>query len=111
MTFRDWLILSEGRTGDKTGLYPLGYAGIGLYPPQTYLPGSADGLYYLSQDERIYKGIEGPPHDIRHIPGKPSSLKSVVGEGPPHRINHIPGKSPKPTTGEGEPFKINHIKK
>lgn len=113
MNFREWL-LKEGPTPTgKTGLYPLGYAGIGLYPPQAYLPGSADAIYYTSHDDRLSMAIEGPPHDISHIPGKPSSLKGVQGEGPPHKISHIKGKpsSLKPTTGEGSPFKINHIKK
>ena len=92
-SFKVWF---EGATSGKTGLYPLSYGGIGLYPPQTYLPPSADGLYYLTQDERIYKGNEGPPHDITHIPGKPSAKGPTAGEGKPWTIKHLKSdKKPK----------------
>jgi hypothetical protein len=36
MNFKEWLIKESSNPGSKTGLYPLGYGGIGLYPPQWY---------------------------------------------------------------------------
>lgn len=72
MKFKKWLNLKEGSNpGAKTGLYPLGYGGIGLYPPGWYPTRSADAIYYFSKDQRIYKGIEGPPFDITKIEGNP----------------------------------------
>lgn len=71
MNFKEWLYSEGSNPGAKTGLYPLGYGGIGLYPPNWYPTRSADAIFYFSNDERIYKGIEGPPFDISKIPGKP----------------------------------------
>jgi hypothetical protein len=87
MKFREWLI-SETTAG-KTDLYPLGYGGIGLYPPQDYLTHSADAILYVTMDDRIYKGIEGAPFSILHIPGRPSSKINGQGEGPPFPIWQI----------------------
>lgn len=68
LNFTEWLDLNENRgTSNKTGLYPLGYGGIGLYPPQDYLTHSADAITYLSMDARIYKGRERKPFDITHL--------------------------------------------
>jgi hypothetical protein len=117
MRFREWLEINEGATSGKTGLYPLGYGGIGLYPPQTYLPPSADGLYYLTQDDRIYKGNEGKPFSITHISGRPSHKGPTPGEGEPWNIKKLPGKPSHQKigqwgikSGDGEPWKINHLK-
>jgi hypothetical protein len=38
-------VINEGKTSGKTGLYPLGYGGVGQYPPEYLLPGSADAIY------------------------------------------------------------------
>lgn len=83
-SFSEFLNLNEGlRGGGKTGLYPLGYGGIGLYPPATMLTAAADALFYLSQDERFSSWWEGSPFDISHIPGKPQ----------PHGDHAMPGKT------------------
>lgn len=79
MNFKEWLI-NEAQEGSKTGLYPLGYGGVGLYPPQTYLTKSADAIYYFSIDERIYKGKESGEFDITHLLPK-SKEKMNSGEG------------------------------
>jgi hypothetical protein len=60
------LLLME-RPAAKTGLYPWGYDGIGLFPPAYFIPSAADAIYYISIDDRILKHHEGPPFDITHI--------------------------------------------
>lgn len=70
MNFKEWLIKEGSNPGSKTGLYPLGYGGIGNYPPPWYMNRSADAIYYLSIDDRIYKGNDGGSFDIKHIAGK-----------------------------------------
>jgi hypothetical protein len=119
LNFKNWLMNEGSDTGSKTGLYPLGYGGIGLYPPQWYITRSADAIFYLSIDDRIYKGKDSGQFDITHIPGdhnekmnsgdgglwditrirgKPSHLKknsnfaANKGEGAPWKITHLPGK-------------------
>jgi hypothetical protein len=94
MDFRKWMEQTESVTegsnpGAKTGLYPLGYGGIGLYPPQWYITRSADAIFYMSIDDRIYRAKEGGQFDITHIPEKS-----------PEKMNH----------GDGEPWKIKHLK-
>lgn len=79
MEFKKWLNESSN-TGGKTGLYPLGYGGVGLYPPTWYTPRSADAFYYLSNDERIYKSEDGGKFNIKHIPD-PSKHQMTKGEG------------------------------
>lgn len=80
MKFKEWFLKEGSNPGGKTLLYPLGYAGIGLYPPSWYLTRTADAIFYLSRDKRIYKGIEGPPFNIKNLPGSPpTSLNN--GEG------------------------------
>jgi len=116
MEFKAWLVEHEGTSG-KTGLYPLGYGGIGLYPPQCYLTRSADAIYYLSIDERIYKAKDGPPFDITHLPGKASHKSAEPGEGGIWDISKLPGKPshlrPEPNgakPGDGPPWSIKHLK-
>jgi hypothetical protein len=69
MNFKEWLVKEGSNPGTKTGLYPLGYAGIGLYPPAWYPTRSADAIFYMSIDERIYKGKDTAPFDITHLKG------------------------------------------
>jgi hypothetical protein len=111
MNFREWLLTEGGQTSGKTGLYPLGYGGIGLYPPAYFINKSADALYYMDQDDRIYHGQEGGKFDITHIPGKPTALSTTTGEKAPWDITGLPGSSPKPNSGDGGKFKISHIPK
>jgi hypothetical protein len=67
--------LNEGKTSGKTGLYPLGYGGIGNYPPEYLIPGSADAIYYISADERLQKCWEKNPFKIDHL--KPYPIWTV----------------------------------
>jgi hypothetical protein len=69
MTFKEFL--EHSQTGAKSGLYPLGYAGIGLYPPQDYLTHTADAITYISLDDRLYKKAngDGKPFSIKHLAG------------------------------------------
>lgn len=91
MNFKEWLIKEGTNPGAKTGLYPLGYGGIGLYPPQWYPTRSADAIFYMSIDERIYKGEDGGKFNIKHIPGD-SSCSLNNGDGGIWNISHIKGK-------------------
>lgn len=89
------IILKEGgrRTAGKTILYPLSYAGLGLYPPADYLTRSADAIVYLTKDERLYHNGDRNPFDIRHLPGhKQYGDKANNGDSEPFNINNLPGK-------------------
>lgn len=77
MNFKEFFESSE--PGSKTGLYPLGYGGIGLYPPSWYITRSADAIYYFTIDERIYKSKDGGKFNIKHIPGKEAKQNSGDG--------------------------------
>lgn len=116
MNFKDWLIQEGSNPGSKTGLYPLGYGGIGLYPPQWYPTRSADAIFYLSIDDRIYKGKDGGSFDITKLPGK-SNEKLNHGEKGIWDISHIDGKPSHSThknyaanQGEKAPWNISHLK-
>ena len=116
MNFKEWLLKESSNTSGKTGLYPLGYGGIGLFPPQWYISRSADAIFYLSIDDRIYKGKDDESFDITHLPGKvPSSLNK--GDAGVWDISHIKGKPSHKVqkdyaakNGEGEPWNIKHLK-
>lgn len=140
MNFKEWLFSEGSNPGAKTGLYPLGYGGIGLYPPQWYLTRSADAIFYLTIDERIYKakenlrhipgsvpktmnGGEGGTWSISHIQGKPShpvekDYAAKMGEKGIWDITHLPGGKSKPAKnkdyaanfGDGGKWNINHIR-
>ncbi len=97
------------RTAAKSGLYPMGYSGIGLYTPADQITHSADFIYYLSKDDRLYNNGDGPPFSIEHIPGhKQYGDKINSGEAKPFPISHLPGKviPPKdtPLPGKIVPF-------
>ncbi len=64
-------VLNEGDTSGKTGLYPLGYQGVGQYPPEYMLPRSADAIYYISADDRLQKCWEKGPFKIDHLKPNP----------------------------------------
>jgi hypothetical protein len=64
-------VINEGATSGKTGLYPLGYQGVGQYPPEYMLPASADAIYYISADERLQKCWEKEPFKIDHLKPTP----------------------------------------
>jgi hypothetical protein len=85
MNFREFL--ESSNPGSKTGLYPMGYGGIGLYPPSWYITRSADAIYYFTLDERIYKSQDGGEFNIKHIPGEEKKQNS--GEGGAWNIKGI----------------------
>lgn len=91
MNFREWLVSEGSNPGAKTGLYPLGYGGVGLYPAAWYPTRSADAIYYMSIDERIYKGKEGGAFNITHLPPR-SNEKMNGGEGGVWDIRHLKGR-------------------
>ena len=119
MNFKNWLHNQEKqylegntRTAGKTLLYPLGYGGIGLYPTAWYMPYSADAVYYISNDERFSKNGDGPPFDIRHLPGHKQFKNPNNGDGPPHDISELPGKVNYKkyfTAKDGSPSSIKHL--
>lgn len=91
LQFAEWLCLMEDRgTSAKSGLYPMGYGGIGNYPPADILTHSADAITYLDMDARLFKGWEAAPFSITHIP----STKEVI----PPSGHGMPGKEKKPQT-------------
>lgn len=97
-------------TSSKTGLYPLGYGGIGLYPPADYLTHAADAILYLTQDSRLYNNGDNAPFDITHLPGhKQYGDRANSGEAEPFNITDLPGKvvPPKdtPVPGKIVPYK------
>ena len=110
--FGRFLDLKEGnsRTAAKTLLYPMGYGGLGLYPPLHFFPVAADAVLYISKDERLFCNGDGPPWDIRHIPGHKQYGDGINnGESEPWNIKKVPGeaKEPKYRTPPGEvvPYK------
>jgi len=112
MNFKEWL-LKEAQEGSKTGLYPLGYGGVGLYPPQWYLTRSADAIFYFSADERIYSSDD---HKLKSLPGDaPKSMNG--GDKGMWDISHISGKPSHPigkdyatNSGEKGIWNITHLK-
>lgn len=113
MTFKEWLIEEGSNPGAKTGLYPLGYGGVGLYPPQWYPTRSADAIFYFSADERIYSASD---NELKKLPGKtPESMNS--GDGGAWDISHLGGKPSHPIgkdyatrMGEKGIWDITHLK-
>lgn len=81
-------IVEDSRAGSKIGLYPLGYDGIGNYTPAAMIANAADAIYYLDQDDRIFKTHEDSPFKITHI----HSPDAVVGP----KDHDLPGKEVKP---------------
>jgi len=136
LNFKEWLLSEGTNSGGKTGLYPLGYDGIGMYPPQWYLTRSAHDIFYQSQHDRIYncktkqmlaKALnsgEGGIWDISHIPGnskkfpddKKHGYAANNGEGGLWSVKHLKGcpsykknKDFVPDSGDGGIWNIKHI--
>lgn len=110
MKFKNYVLLKEAstRTAAKTGLYPLGYGGIGNYPDAWWISAAADAFLYITQDKRLYHNGDGPPHSIEHLPGhKQYGDKVNNGDHEPFDINHLSGKivKPKPLPDVGVKFK------
>lgn len=111
-SFTEFVTLKESSrlTSSKTGLYPLGYGGIGLYPDADYLTHAADAILYLTQDSRLYHNGDGHPFDISHLPGhKQYGDRANSGENEPFDIRDIPGKpvppEDTPVSGKVVPYK------
>ena len=110
--FSEYMILKEDdrRTGSKTGLYPLGYGGIGLYPDADMMTHAADAAFYLTNDNRLFKNGDAAPFSITHLPGhKQYGDKINAGENHPFKISHLPGDVVQPKDsqlqGRSMPFK------
>ena len=133
MNFKEWLVSEGTNPGAKTGLYPLGYGGIGLYPPQWYPTRSADAIFYMSIDDRIHsakdhrlKGLpgsvpkkmesgDGGAWNISHLDGKPShpvgkDYAAKIGEKGIWDITHLPGGKANPAFSKDFPAKIGEGK-
>ena len=87
MNFKEWLLKEGSNPGSKTGLYPLGYGGIGLYPPSWYPTRSADAIFYLSVDERIYTSKDSKTLD--NLPKEGSKNNLNIGEEGTWSIKHL----------------------
>jgi len=114
MDFRQWLMNEGSNPGGKTGLYPLGYGGIGLYPPQWYPTRTADAIFYASIDERIFGAKD---HKLKKLQGSVPE-KMNRGDGGAWDISHLRGKPSHKVgkdyaakNGEGGIWDITHIKK
>jgi hypothetical protein len=61
MEFKKWLFLQENASspGAKQVLYPMGYGGIGLYPPSDVMTWGADAMTYMPEKVRSLKFIWG----------------------------------------------------
>lgn len=114
MDFREWLTVEGSNPGGKTGLYPLGYGGIGLYPPQWYPTRTADAIFYASIDERICVAKD---YKLKKLPGSvPERMNS--GDGGSWDISHITGKPSHKVgkdyaanVGDAGIWSIGHLKK
>lgn len=112
LRFSKYVLLKEAstRTAAKTGLYPLGYGGLGNYPDAWWIPAAADAMLYITQDKRLYHNGDNPPNSITHLPGhKQYGDKVNNGDKEPFSIQHVPGDSklPKesPLPDDSVPFK------
>lgn len=104
MYFRNWF--ESSTPSSKTSLYPMGYGGIGLYPPIYFVPSGADAIYYIMHDKRLFNNKEEAPNKISHLPGKPVGFKNW--------LDLVPGEEkhllkPMYKNKENSPFKISHI--
>lgn len=75
--------LDERQQFGKSMLYPLGYGGIGNYPPSYMTPSQADAITYLTNDARLWAIWEKPPFPIHHlkpgpVPHKEPTLKGKI---------------------------------
>lgn len=113
-SFNDYVILKEGSRApsSKTGLYPLGYGGIGNYPLADYLTHAADAIFYVSIDDRLYHNGDSAPFDISHLPGHKQYGDDVNnGDSKPFCLDNLPGHKTycNPNNGEKQPFSIEKI--
>lgn len=112
MNFKKWLLSEGSNPGAKTGLYALSYGGIGLYPPQWYLTRSADAVFYLSIDDRIYSS-----KDNKNMPKAEINYKMNSGESGLWDISKLKGrpsykknKPIVPDVREKSPWNITNLK-
>ena len=78
MHFKEWIHLNEdaGAPGAKQSLYPMGYGGIGLYPPSDVITWASDAITYMPEKVRFIKFIWGD--GILGNPFRKDSLYSRV---------------------------------
>lgn len=85
MRFKQWLILQESasRPGAKQGLYPVGYGGIALYPPNDIINWSADAVTYMPRSHRRLEFKWGDDMLSNPNPGEPLNFghDEIEGEG------------------------------
>ena len=74
--------LDERQQFGKSLLYPLGYGGLGNYPPSYMTPSQADAITYLTDDARLWSIWEKAPFPIHQL--KPGPV--------PHRELTLKGK-------------------
>lgn len=98
--------LAEAQGMGVPFLYPLGYQGVGQYPPEYLAALFPDALIYIAADERLQKCWEEEPFKIDHLKPQPIfnkaygklSLVSTHPKLPPGKS--IPWKSIKPDPDE-----------
>lgn len=107
LSFSDFIASesSARNSSSKTGLYPLSYGGLGVYPDSDYLTHAADAILYLTIDKRLYHNKDKAPFDITHLPGHEQYGDKINnGEDVPFKINHLGGeiRTPKYEMPEGK---------
>jgi hypothetical protein len=113
-SFEEFVVLKEGarNSSSKTGLYPLGYGGIGLYPLSDYLTHAADAILYLTIDDRLYHNGDKAPFDITHLPGDEGyGDKCNNGDKAPFDITKLCGPKhyKNPNSGDRAPYSIEKV--
>lgn len=90
--------MMEHASRSKSGLYPLGYDGIGNYTPADWVTSAADAIYYLDKDDRLFKTHEGSPFKITHIDGDviPPKGHGMPGYTSPPKPHGMPGREESP---------------
>jgi hypothetical protein len=63
--------LAEAQGMGVPFLYPLGYQGVGQYPPEYLAALFPDALIYIAADERLQKCWEAEPFKIDHLKPQP----------------------------------------
>jgi len=82
--------LDERQQFGKSMLYPLGYGGLGNYPPSYMIPSQADAITYLTDDARLWSIWEKKPFPINQLkPGPvPHRELTLKGEIIPWKDTH-----------------------
>jgi len=73
--------LDERQQFGKSMLYPLGYGGLGNYPPSYMTPGQADAITYLTDDARLWSIWEKAPFPIHQLKPGPVPHRELTLKG------------------------------